>query len=135
MKRQWYCNPSTGKMLKVCPQLSSWWIDYIENPEPDSPSWNEEFCQRFRLPYVLFIQILEWVCSDDCDGLFDQWRTEANHDFTGKQNNKKVLPLDLLLLGSPRNLGRGWTFNNIKGATKISRDVHRCFPTLSRLIV
>ena len=49
-KRQWYCDPNTGKMRRVCPKLSSWWLDYIENPEPDCPSWNKVFQQRFRLP-------------------------------------------------------------------------------------
>jgi hypothetical protein len=43
MKRQWYCDPTTGKMSRVCPQMSSWWIDYVENPEPDCPFWNKVF--------------------------------------------------------------------------------------------
>ncbi|KAI2499538.1 Plant transposon protein [Fragilaria crotonensis] len=119
MKRQWYCDPTTGKMSRVCPQMSSWWIDYVENPEPDCPFWNKVFRQRFRLPYVSYIQVLEWVCGDDCDGLFDRWRTEADHGFTGRQNNKKVSPLELLLLGSLRYLGRGWTFDDIEEATKL----------------
>ena len=35
-KRQWYCDPvtGTGKMRRVTPKLSGWWLDYIENPEP-----------------------------------------------------------------------------------------------------
>ncbi len=43
MKRQWYCDPTTGKMSRVCAQMSSWWIDYVENPEPDCPFWNKVF--------------------------------------------------------------------------------------------
>jgi hypothetical protein len=34
-KRQWYCDPVTGKMGRVTPKLSGWWLDYIENPDPD----------------------------------------------------------------------------------------------------
>jgi DDE superfamily endonuclease len=69
---------------------------------------------------------LEWVSGDGCDGLFDRWRTEAD-GFTGRQNNKKVSPLELLLLDSLRYLGRGWTFDDIEDGTKVSREVHRCF--------
>ena len=47
-KRQWYRDPVTGKMRRVTPKLSGWWLDYIENPEPDCPSWNKVFRQRFR---------------------------------------------------------------------------------------
>ena len=113
-------------MKRVTPRLSSWWLDYIENPEPDCPSWNKIFRQRFRLPYESYLQILEWVTGDDCDELFDRWRTEAD-GYTGRKNNKKVSPIELLLLGSLRYLGRGWTFDDIQEATKVSRDVHRCF--------
>ena len=74
---QWYCDPVTGKMRRVTPKLSNWWLDYIENPDPDCPSWNKRFRQRFRLPYLSFVEILEWVSGDGCDGLFDRWRTEA----------------------------------------------------------
>jgi hypothetical protein len=59
--------------------------------------------------------------------LFDQWGTDADHGFTGRQNNKNVLPLELLLLGSLRYVGRGWTFDDIEEATKVSCDVHLDF--------
>ena len=124
-KRKWYCDPITGKMRRVCPHLSNWWLDYIQNPEPDCPSWNKVFRQRFRLPYPSYIQILEWVSGDDCDGLFDRWQTEAGV-FTGRRNNKRVSPIELLLLGTLRYLGQVWTFDDIKDGTKVSRDVHRC---------
>jgi hypothetical protein len=42
-KRQWYCDPITGRMRRVCLQLSSWWLDYIQNAEPNCPSWNKVF--------------------------------------------------------------------------------------------
>ena len=72
------------------------------------------------------MQILEWVTGDNCDGLFDRWRMEAD-GYTGRKNNKKVSPIELLLIGSLRYLGRGRTFDDIQDATKLSRDVHRCF--------
>ena len=133
-KRQWYCDPVTGKMRRVTPKLSGWWLDYIENPEPDFPSWNKGVRQRFKLPYWSFVEILEWVSGDGCDGLFDRWRTQAD-GYTGRKNNKKVSPIELLLLGTLRYLGRGWTFDDIEDCTKVSREVHRCFFTRSRHLV
>ncbi|KAI2503815.1 Plant transposon protein [Fragilaria crotonensis] len=123
-KRKWYCDPITGKMRRVCPHLSNWWLDYIQNPEPDCPSWNKVFRQRFRLPYPSYIQILEWVSGDDCDGLFDRWRTEAE-GFTGRRNNKKVSPIELLLLGTLRYLGRGWTLTTLKRPPNTA-DLRNC---------
>jgi hypothetical protein len=125
-KRQWYVDPIDGKLRRVCPKLSSWWIDYIQNPEPNCPAWNKVFRQRFRLPYMSYLEILDWVSGDGCGGLFDRWRTESD-GYTGRRNNKKVSPLELLLLGTLRYLGRGWTFDDIEESTKVSRDVHRCF--------
>ena len=29
MKKQWYCDPTTGKMRRVTPKLSGWWLDYV----------------------------------------------------------------------------------------------------------
>ena len=42
-KRQWYCDPITGRMRRVCPHLSSWWLDYVQNPEPSCLPWNKLF--------------------------------------------------------------------------------------------
>ena len=127
MKKQWYCDPITGKMRRVTPKLSSWWLDYIENPEPDCPAWNKVFRQRFRLPYLSYLDLLELVSGDGNDELFDRWRTEADGCIGRNPKNKKVAPLELLLLGSLRYLGRGWTFDDIEEGTKVSREVHRCF--------
>lgn len=40
---------------------------------------------------------------------------------------RKPSPISLLLLGTLRYLGRGWTFDDIEEATGISGEVHRCF--------
>ncbi|KAI2513519.1 hypothetical protein MHU86_993 [Fragilaria crotonensis] len=42
-RNKWYCDPITGKMQRVCPHLCNWWLDYVQNPEPDCPSWNKVF--------------------------------------------------------------------------------------------
>jgi hypothetical protein len=38
-----------------------------------------------------------------------------------------VSPVELLVLGSLRYLGRGWTFNDCEESTAIDKDVHHCF--------
>ena len=52
--------------------------------------------------------------------LFDRW-------CGSKSNNKKVSPVELLVLGSLRYLGRGWTFDDIEESTAIDKEVHRHF--------
>ena len=81
-----FCHPITGRMQRVCLQLIIWWLDYIENPEPNCPFWNKMFWQRFRLPYLSYPQILEWVSGNDCDGLFNRWWTEAD-GFNGRKKH------------------------------------------------
>ena len=75
------------------------------------------FHNRFRLPYPQFLELVEDIRSNN---LFDRW---CGH----KSNNKKVLPVELLLLGSLRYLCRGWTFDVCEESTAIDKDVHRTF--------
>jgi hypothetical protein len=63
------------------------------------------------------LELVEDVRSND---LFDRW-------CGFKSNNKKVSPVELLLLGSLRYLGRGWTFDDCEESTAIDKDVHRNF--------
>ncbi len=44
-----------------------------------------------------------------------------------KPNNKQSSPIELLVLGSLRYLGRGFTFDDIEENTAISKEVHRTF--------
>mmetsp|Transcript_21879 Transcript_21879/g.28194 ORF Transcript_21879/g.28194 Transcript_21879/m.28194 type:complete len:120 (+) Transcript_21879:606-965(+) len=40
---------------------------------------------------------------------------------------KKVVPIELLLLGALRFLGRGWTIDDLEEQTMISQETHRKF--------
>ena len=60
---------------------------------------------------------MEDIRSND---LFDRWCGY-------KSNNKKVSPVELLLLGLLRYLVRGWTFDDCEESTAIDQDVHRSF--------
>ena len=43
------------------------------------------------------------------------------------RSNGGGVPLELLVLGSLRYLGRGWTFDDLEEATGISEESHRVF--------
>ena len=51
---------------------------------------------------------------------FPRW---SGRDAVGKESK----PLEILILGSLRSLGRGFTFDDCKECTAISEEVHRCF--------
>jgi hypothetical protein len=75
------------------------------------------FCLRFCLPYKQYLDLVQQVQSNV---LFDRW-------CGSKSNNKKVSPVELLVLGLLRYLGRGWTFDDCEESTAIDKEVHRCF--------
>ena len=76
-----------------------------------------KFRNRFRLPYANYLDLLQWIRDDT---RFARWCGE-------KVNRKMSSPIELLVLGSLRYLGRGWTFDDIEEQTAISREVHRTF--------
>ena len=51
---------------------------------------------------------------------------QLEHITIGCQN-KKYSPIELLVLGALRYLGRGWTFYDLEESTAVSLEVHRCF--------
>ena len=44
-----------------------------------------------------------------------------------RHNSTEPVPINLLLLGSLRYLGRGWTFDDLEEATGICMETHRLF--------
>jgi hypothetical protein len=101
--------------------MSAWWEDYIDDPQPGNQHWAKEFRQNFCLPYASYVMILDMISSDQSKGLFDRWKTNSNCNESENKNNKNVPPIELLLLGSLRYLERGWTFDNMRDVTYISR--------------
>ncbi len=74
--------------------------------------------KAFRLRFCLqYNQYRELVQLGQSNELFDRWCGY-------KSNNKKVTPVELLVLGSLRYLGRGWTFDDIEESTAIDNEVH-----------
>jgi hypothetical protein len=95
-----------------------WYKFYVRNFNiTQDTKLAKAFRNRFRLPYPQFFQLVEDIRLND---LFDRWCGY-------KSNNKKVSPVELLLLGSLRYLGRGWNFDDCEESTAIDSDVHRKF--------
>ncbi len=100
----------------ITPEESGWYRAYVRNfllEDPDS-FMAKKFWLRFCLPYPSYKDLLHQITSDN---RFERWCVR-------KWNGKKSSPVQLLLLGTLRYLGRGWTFDDIKEQTAISECVH-----------
>jgi hypothetical protein len=113
--------PCTPK-VRICTVqrfgLHQWYRFYVQNYYiNEDAKIQKAFFLRFRLPYKQYLDLILLVKSDE---LFDRW--------CGSQSNKqKVSPVELLVLGSLRYLGRGWTFDYCEESTAIDKEVHRLF--------
>ena len=74
----------------------------------------KKFRNRFCLSYPSYKDLLHQIKSDN----------RFEHLCGHKCNGKKSLPIELLLIGLLRYLGRGWMFDNIEEQTAISVSVH-----------
>ncbi len=106
-----------GEVEEILPTESLWYILYISNPNTDCHRFQQKFRRRFRMPHSTFIGLV----ADDMAG---NWF----HTWMGKScTNKPSSPLGLMILGSLRYSGRGWTFDDCKEATAVGEETHRCF--------
>lgn len=105
-----------GELERIEPWESHWYVMYVAAPELDE-RFLHKFRRRFRLPYDYYLQLVEEAKEKVW---FPRW---SGTDATGRSAS----PIELLLLGSLRYLGRGWTFDDIEEATAVSEEVHRVF--------
>ena len=120
MQRYIYARRDTedGPLEIITPQESLWYRFYVKNNYiNEDVKLQKAFRLRFHLPYKQYLELVQQVQSNE---LFDRW-------CGSKSNNKKVSPVELLVLGSLRYLGRGWTFDDIEGSTVIDKEVHHHF--------
>jgi len=111
-----FSDPSTGVAVPLTARHSLWWILYIQQPKVDCPQWNKVFRKRFRLPYQSFLGLLAMMKDEKHGDFFERWQ----EDRPDKQFRKiKASPIELLLLGTLRYLGRGWTFDDLEESTFI----------------
>ena len=100
----------------MLPTETYWYTKYIKSP---IQSKKDEIIFRchFRLPQKQFLELLAMVKDHHS---FKRWMSK---DCVGSQPS----PIELLLLGSLRYLGRGWTFDDLYESTAIHEETHRQF--------
>lgn len=94
-----------------------WNTTYFENPATDDKKFVNKFRRRFRCSYDCFLLLLEHVKEAQ---EFERWQRK---DAVGRSSS----PIQLLVLGTLRYLGRGWTFDDLEEATSISEETFRQF--------
>ena len=90
---------------------TTWYKIYIKNPVLDD-SFKKQFQNNFWVPYDCFLWMVNDSNEDDC---YSRW------------HGSKTTPMSLLILGTLRYLGQGWTFKCVEENTGISAEVHRNF--------
>ena len=108
-----------GELEPIPPTDSLWYHLYASCPQTNDSRWNKKFRRRFRVTYNSYLELVEEAREDNW---FPRW-SDGKKDAVGKPSS----PLELLILGALRYLGRGLTFDDIEEATAISEDVHRSF--------
>jgi hypothetical protein len=102
---------SDGTIYNPTPRTSDWYILYVANPAIDRDDFHQDFRNKFRLPYDLFLSLLHEISEDET---FRQWTNKI--DCTGIQST----PIELLLLGTLRLLGRDCKIDCIAFQIKVS---------------
>ena len=106
-----------GILEAIPPRESLWWNLYVDCPQRNDSRFLKKFRRRFRVPYKEF----EWFVSEaKRENWFPRW---MGKDAAGKESS----PIELLILGAFRYLGRGLTFDDLEESTAISEEVHRSF--------
>jgi DDE superfamily endonuclease len=106
---------------KVClrPRGTFWYMLYVKSPTLDSEKFHHKFRRRFRMSYDQYQRLLAMVRDHET---FQRWHPSARDCFGGKTS-----PIELLLLGALRYLGRGLTFDDLEEYTAINEETHRQF--------
>ena len=98
-------------------RTSSWFCTYVQSPALHDDKFHQRFRRRFRCSYSSYLKLYDLLIQDD---LFLRWQC---NDAVGRLPS----PLQLLLLGALRYIGRGWTFDDLEESTSISEETHRQF--------
>jgi len=105
-----------GDLKEYTTSHTLWFLLYV-NQEPRNNRQRKLFRLRFRMPHTSFLELSHDLSNHE---MFERW---TSHD----ASNRKSSNIKMLLLGSLRYIGRGWTFDDIEEATCISRECHRQF--------
>ncbi|KAL7545812.1 hypothetical protein ACHAWF_016511 [Thalassiosira exigua] len=114
-----YRDPADGSICKFGPRDTEWYRLYVDCPQLENTKFRSKFRRRFRCSYNSFQKHLEEVKKSD---LFKAWADGACN-CRGEESS----PIELLLLGALRYIGRGWCFDDLEEQTCISEETHRKF--------
>jgi hypothetical protein len=106
-----------GTLVDMTPWSSPWYTSYVTHPQIGDDKFEKKFRLRFRCTFSMYGILLLLIKDND---LFSRWH---KYDAAGRPPS----PIELLLLGSLRYIGRGWTFDDLEEATAISEETHRQF--------
>jgi hypothetical protein len=110
---------SHGVRKELPPEMTSWYLCYVNCDLCRTDRRKaKKFRRRFRMPYDKYLELLDKVKADPS--------FESHMGRSGK-NGTKSKPIELLLLGSLRYLGRGWTFDDLEENTGIGEETFRRF--------
>ena len=106
-----------GQMVFLAPKQTFWYLVYVRSPAVNDANWQRKFRRRFRMPYSEFPGMLEQMRHS---GMFLRW-------YSRDAVRKEASPIELMLLGALRYLGRGLTFDDLEEYTAIGEETHRQF--------
>ena len=98
---------------------TDWYYRYVSNPDLEGKQFQRKFRRRFRCSYETFLKHLDEVKRSPLFKIWEDGRT----DCVGNPS----CPIELLLLGVLRYLGRGWCFDDLSEQTCISEATHHRF--------
>ncbi|CAB9496564.1 Plant transposon protein [Seminavis robusta] len=113
-----YYFDAQGRKVTLQPKQTVWYYMYVASPTIDCTKWHKKFRRRFRMPYSEFLSLFDRL--ETHTDYFGRWQSK---DAVGKESS----PLELLLLGALRYLGRGLTFDDLEEYTAINEETHRQF--------
>jgi len=105
-----------GQLQCLEPKKTLWCLACATS-EPECPKLREKFRVRFRLPHKEHLELLGRAKLDD---RFARWQ---RCDAAGTPSS----PIQLLLLGSLRHLGRGLMFDDLEEFAAMGEETHRQF--------
>lgn len=100
-------------------RTSGWYRDYVLNQAKwiNKPKYAIKFRRRFRMPMIVFQNFMLKIRSEN-------WFPHAE---AVNAIGQIGIPLEILVLGSLRYIGRGWTFDDLEESTGVHEETHRKF--------
>ena len=122
-RRLQFIDPNTMERKPFTFEYSIWYNNYVLFPQPECRHWDATFRKRFRMPYNAFLDLVAECKKSSHLKRWDGCNTV--HYFNGS----RIIPMELLVLGVLRYLGRGWTMDDVQENTGISKETIRIFIT------